>query len=33
MRRELMAKPPVDAAASPETADFLRKLGGKTGAE
>jgi len=24
---------PVDAAASPETTDFLRKLGGKTGAE
>ena len=24
---------PVDAAASPETTDFLRKLGGKTGVE
>ena len=24
---------PVDVAASPETTDFLRKLGGKTGAE
>ena len=24
---------PVDAAANPETTDFLRKLGGKTGAE
>ena len=26
-------KTPLDAAASPETTDFLRKLGGKTGAE
>ena len=24
---------PVDAASNPETTDFLRKLGGKTGAE